>query len=299
LKLNQDVIDARKEWLVSNSRCSEVLDSEFYYQLFPSLDFTVLDIPDQDFLRSRQLKGLETAPPDPRYLSCVSVTFSVPLPATPHTTFAHKLTYACSKGVTKNPWLLLSPNKSLSLGRVKSYGSVTTVITSAGLGAQGSPVFNELGKCWGFLVGAHSDLPERWTREVGLSMRTRGEEAVMMREIDRRIRDEDAGRKHRKFGKKEKKDKDKKKEKKREKKAKEKVDLDRGKMYDSLPTEYYDFTSEHGLIPALPSNNSYNRNFVLSFGHSGVKFILARLLAQHDSRASLLRLRDKLIQKQD
>ena len=156
-----------------------------------------------------------------------------------------------------------------------------------------------MGKCWGLLVGAHSDLPERWTREVGLSMRTRGEEAVMMRDIDRRIRDEDAGRKHRKFGKKEKKDKDKKKEKKREKKAKEKVDQDRGKMYDSLPTEYFDFTSEHGLIPALPSNNSYNRNFVLSFGHSGVKFILARLLAQHDSRASLLRLRDKLIQKQE
>jgi len=31
LKVNSIGIEARKEWLISNSRCSEVLDSEFYY----------------------------------------------------------------------------------------------------------------------------------------------------------------------------------------------------------------------------------------------------------------------------
>jgi hypothetical protein len=44
LKLNQIGIDARKEWLINNSRCSEVLDSEFYYQMFPSLDMVLFDI---------------------------------------------------------------------------------------------------------------------------------------------------------------------------------------------------------------------------------------------------------------
>ena len=134
LKVNQEVVAARKEWLIQNSRCSEVLDSEFYYQVFPSLDFTVLDIPDQEFLRRRQIKGLVTAPPDSRYLNCVSVGFSVPLPAQ-HPSHQHKVTYACSMGVTKTPFLLLSPNKALSLGRVKSYGSITTIVNSAGLGA--------------------------------------------------------------------------------------------------------------------------------------------------------------------
>jgi hypothetical protein len=40
-----------------------------------------------------------------------------------------------------------------------------------------------------------------------------------------------------------------------------------------LGDEYYDFKSEHCLMPLIPSSNSYNRNFVLSIGHSGVKYI--------------------------
>jgi hypothetical protein len=66
--------------------------------------------------------------------------------------------------VTKNSWLLLSPNKLASFGKVKSYGSLTTILNSVGPGAQGSPVFNELGKCWGIIVNSHTDLPERWTK---------------------------------------------------------------------------------------------------------------------------------------
>ena len=41
--------------------------------------------------------------------------------------------------------------------------------------------------------------------------------------------------------------------------------------------EYFDIKSEHCLIPLIPSNNSFNRNMVLTFGHSGVKFIIEKL----------------------
>ena len=37
---------------MENFRSSEVLDSEFYYQTFPSLDFAIFDI-DETFLKER------------------------------------------------------------------------------------------------------------------------------------------------------------------------------------------------------------------------------------------------------
>ena len=37
-------IKARKDWLINNSRCCEVLESEFFYQTFPSLDMAFYDI---------------------------------------------------------------------------------------------------------------------------------------------------------------------------------------------------------------------------------------------------------------
>lgn len=77
LKLNQAGLEARKDWLKSNSRCSEVLDSEFYYQVLPSLDLAVFDVK-QDFLRLRQIKGVDFSPPDSRYLNLVSIGFNVP-----------------------------------------------------------------------------------------------------------------------------------------------------------------------------------------------------------------------------
>lgn len=44
VKPNKLGLEARKEWLQKNSKCSEVLDSEFYYQMLPSLDMCVFDI---------------------------------------------------------------------------------------------------------------------------------------------------------------------------------------------------------------------------------------------------------------
>ena len=84
---------------------------------------------------------------------------------------------------------------------------------------------------------------------------------------------------------KEKKEKEKreKKEKKRRKKEKRKVEEEVRKEEEKVEKkeeeylngkpEFYDIESEHCLIPLLPSNNSYNRNMVLAFNHSGVKFI--------------------------
>jgi hypothetical protein len=77
IELNLDAVAARKDWLVNNSRCCEVLESEFFYQLTPSLDFGMYDI-DQDFLKTRQIKAIKFAKPDSRYLSCASIGFNEP-----------------------------------------------------------------------------------------------------------------------------------------------------------------------------------------------------------------------------
>lgn len=37
---------------------------------------------------------------------------------------------------------------------------------TAGVGAQGSPVFNELGKCWGLVIGSYNDIPAKMAEEV-------------------------------------------------------------------------------------------------------------------------------------
>ena len=44
LRVCSEALQARKEWLLSNSRCSEILDSEFYYQALPSLDMCLFNI---------------------------------------------------------------------------------------------------------------------------------------------------------------------------------------------------------------------------------------------------------------
>jgi len=33
---------------------------------------------------------------------------------------------------------------------------------------------------------------------------------------------------------------------------------------------YFDIESKHNLQPLIPERKSYNRNFALTFGHSGV-----------------------------
>lgn len=76
----------------------------------------------------------------------------------------------------------------MSFGRVKSYGSVTTLVNCVGSGAQGSPCFNELGKCWGFIVNSHNDIPEKWANAV---LRRKQEEEELMQDIDKKIRKAD------------------------------------------------------------------------------------------------------------
>ena len=41
--------------------------------------------------------------------------------------------------------------------------------------------------------------------------------------------------------------------------------------------EYFDVKSQHCLMPLMEVTNSYNRNFVLSFGHGGVRAIIERV----------------------
>ncbi len=202
---------------MNNSRCSEVLDSEFYYQVFPSLDLAIYDV-NQDFLKLRGIKAVDTvAKPDSRYLNMLSIGFNHPMrvDASHESQLRHKNKYGCSRGVTRDEWLVVSPNKLASFGRVKSYGSVTTIMNSVALGAQGSPCFNEMGKCWGMIINSHTDIPERWSSAVSRKQNQVDEEK-MLREIDRRIAADEAGKKFKKSHKKEKK------EKKRDKKHKHK-----------------------------------------------------------------------------
>ena len=44
-----------------------------------------------------------------------------------------------------------------------------------------------------------------------------------------------------------------------------------------LGMEYFDVKSQHCLMPLMEVTNSYNRNFVLSFGHGGVRAIIERV----------------------
>ena len=123
--------------------------------------------------------------PDSRYTNMLSIGYS--LPKSEYTEIRdYKNKYGCSKGVTKNENLVLSPNKCVSYGRVKSYGSITTLVNSVGSGSQGSPCFNELGKCWGFIVNSHNDIPEKWANAVLQGKRHLDEEALI-KDIDRRI----------------------------------------------------------------------------------------------------------------
>jgi len=69
--------------------------------------------------------------------------------------------YSCSKSVSKDERLTVNQHKSISYGRVKSYGSVTTIVNSLSQGSQGSPVFSELGKAWGIVICSHNDLPDK------------------------------------------------------------------------------------------------------------------------------------------
>ena len=183
VKPNRIGLEARKEWLISNSRHSEVLDSEFYYQMLPSLDMAVFDI-DQQFLKSRQIKALDTMRQDSRYVNFASIGFSIPHSGIDFRDY--RLKYGQSQGISKNENLMTSLHKCASLGRVKSYGSITTVVNSVGVGAQGSPCFSELGKCWGFIISSHNDVPDKYRIE---------EELELIKQIDLKLKEDDEKKK--------------------------------------------------------------------------------------------------------
>ena len=263
VKVNKVSLEARKEWLKNNSRCSEVLDSEFYYQVLPSLDLVIFDI-DNKFLKEREIKAIDTMKPDSRYLHMVAIGHSLPrLDYAELKDYRNK--YGCSKGVTRNENLVISPNKCASFGKVKSYGSITTVINSVGQGAQGSPCFNELGKCWGFIINSLTDIPEKWSTAVSRERQKQlYDEAELIKDIDRRIKQADTLSRNELKGKVlSKKDKKRlKKEKKKDKKHKSKIDKRSKRDSDNaqrlaanqkpVSDEYFDIKSEHCLIPLLP-----------------------------------------------
>jgi hypothetical protein len=204
--------------------------------------------------------------------------------------------------VPKEEMQFFGQHKTISIGKVKSYGSNTCVQSSVGLGAQGSPVFNELGRCWGILTGSLNDLPQKVTPLPDTLSASIVEEAKEEKET-----------KKNKKTKKEKK-KDSKKKKKKTKKVEPRPSVESMEVPDSGPSqdetfdmgmevsvddsesyevsvapaqnnglteENFDVVSEHCLMPLIPAANSFNRNMVLSIGHSGVKFVLDRVAKLH------------------
>ena len=131
LKPCKEAIQARKEWLTSNSRCSEILDSEFYNQMLPSLDICLYEISNQ-WLKERNIPPCKIMKPDWRYLNCVSIGFTSPQVSDVN---HWRQKYGQSKGVPKDESHLIGYHKTLSVGKVKSYGSNTCIQSSVGQGA--------------------------------------------------------------------------------------------------------------------------------------------------------------------
>ena len=70
--------------------------------------------------------------------------------------------YAYSKQIPKSLSKVLPEEvtKCVSVARVKSYGSITTVACSAGYGSNGGILVNELGYAWGMFIGSYPDVQE-------------------------------------------------------------------------------------------------------------------------------------------
>lgn len=143
-------------------------------------------------------------------------------------------------------------------------------------------MFSELGKCWGIVVSSHNDLPDNMLDPSLMNISPPILPPPILppnasRNSDRDdFDDKDKKKKKDKKDKKEKK-KEKKKKEKEEKRMKEREEqsaLEQAEFEKDLGEDYFDFKSEHCLMPLIPSSNSYNRNFVLTMGHSGVKFII-------------------------
>ena len=71
--------------------------------------------------------------PDSRYTNMCSIGYS--LPQTDLDLREYRTKYGQSKGISKNENLMVSPHKTASFGKVKSYGSITTILNSLGCGS--------------------------------------------------------------------------------------------------------------------------------------------------------------------
>ena len=65
-----------------------------------------------------------------------------------------------------------------------------------------------------------------------------------------------------------------------------------------LGESYFDVKSDHCLMPLLPQQNAYNRNMVLSMGHSGVKFIIEKISRSMESEYQVHEVREKIMDRQ-
>ena len=64
-----------------------------------------------------------------------------------------------------------------------------------------------------------------------------------------------------------------------------------------LGDTYFDVKSDHCLMPLLPQQNAYNRNMVLSMGHSGVKFIIEKISHSLESEFQVHEVREKIMDR--
>jgi len=64
-----------------------------------------------------------------------------------------------------------------------------------------------------------------------------------------------------------------------------------------LGDHFFDVKSEHCLMPLLPQANSYNRNMVMSMGHSGVKFIIEKISQKMEEEFTTTDVRAKIMDR--
>ena len=104
IKVSKEAVSARKEWLLANSRFGEILDSDFYYQMIPSLDVCLYHI-NTAWLRERNINPIKIMKPDWRYLTCASIGFINPKV---YEIKDWKIKYGSSNGVPRDESLLVS-----------------------------------------------------------------------------------------------------------------------------------------------------------------------------------------------
>ena len=225
IKIMKEWIKARKDWLKTNFKSAELLDSEFYNQVFPSIDIAFSDI-SPNYINNKKIGHVKVISPDHSYWDFGLIGFQEPYEIDFQD---YKYIYGCSKWVLKDSNHYLNSDKSLSIGKVRSYGAITTVTWSASIGGAGSPWINELGQAWGIVLNCHYDTPKL---------------------------EDDSDSEN---------DKDKK---------NELFQIKRVKKTKYKGKQYYDIISDHSLKPLVQTSNSYNRNLVLTFGHSAVKYII-------------------------